>query len=167
MTPEQKRLVEEIRDQEGAYKNCRGETPGQVCNYLLGELRVFLRGNEAGLRLLDDIACSMSGAMREFSQRQAVRYLLSLLSEQEAVIERLPRTADGVPVTLGMPIVRAIKHMGKLEMHKGIVYGVVEKPKPILGWLIFIRFDTSNLTFSNEECYSTEAAALAAQENSK
>ena len=50
--------------------NCAGETAGQVANYLLADLRVFLRASGPGATtLLDTLDRGIAAAIRESAAR--------------------------------------------------------------------------------------------------
>ncbi len=97
--------------------------------------------------------------------REDIPYLLARLAEAEAILAKLPKTADGVPIAMGMNLFAVVD----VHPHTGLP-GIVE-----CGFVAMIcdgdflggtvrEGDGEEYDVGFDDCYSTNAAALAAKE---
>jgi len=86
---------------------------------------------------VDRLREAADGAMREDRDR--------LL----AIVDRLPKTIDGIPIVPNMQLYRVTRTTGKVEEHRAEL-----KPRAI--------HDAHGINWPADDCYSTRTAALAA-----
>lgn len=86
--------------------NCAGETAGQVANYLVADLRVYL--NPGGAALCDVLSGNIFSAIRESAS--------AALAQRDAEVERLRGLLSGL-----VRIVEAMRHstgLGKNQIER-------------------------------------------------
>ena len=90
------------------------------------------------------------------------------VEELEAIVAKLPKTADGVPIVLGMKVYFECPDPEWWRVEPGTI--VSETVKSMDDGVSFseykgtVAITCEECEFGNLECFSTEAAALAAKE---
>ena len=104
--------------------------------------------------------------MRNQELTMQVQSLTDQLARAEAVVEKLPVTADGVPMLPGMKIWSIVGCLPGNPISEGVV-GKIDKPDDYSEGLltVYCGFDelTKDTELSPEGWYSTREAAIAAR----
>jgi hypothetical protein len=115
--------------------------------------------------------CSPGVAMIEWNTRAPDATLAAVTAERDrykAIVDQLPKTADGVPITPGMLLWPPCGHVPLMHMpvHTDPVecYGKGCKGEPYYGDNDYYEPGEATI-YKPEKCYSTREAALAANGN--